>query len=178
VSGTRGRGVAASCVAGPWARRRAFALACALSLVALLPAARGEEPAARAPAAEESPEQAALRTLDAFMAAFNARDVEAWIATLHFPHVRFSSGRVAVFEDAAAFRNNFEFAAFAQRTGWSRSEWTERRIVHAGPDKVHVAVVFTRFRQDGSPLARYESLYVVTRVDGRWGVQARSSYAP
>ena len=128
--------------------------------------------------AEETPEQAALRTLDAFMAAFNARDVEAWIATLHFPHVRIASGQVAVFEDAAAFRSNFEFARFAEQTGWSRSEWSERRIVQAGPDKVHVAVVFTRFRADGSVLARYESLYIVTKSDGRWGVQARSSYAP
>jgi len=128
--------------------------------------------------AEVPPEQAALRTLDAFMAAFNARDVEAWIGTLNFPHVRIASGRVAVFPDAAAFRNGFEFARFAEQTGWSRSEWTDRRVIQAGPDKVHIAVVFTRFREDGSVLARYDSLYIVTRLDGHWGVQARSSYAP
>ena len=51
------------------------------------------------------------------MAAFNARDVEAWIATLNFPHVRIASGQVAVFRDAAEFRNNFEFARFAEQTG-------------------------------------------------------------
>ncbi|HEU4428457.1 MAG TPA: hypothetical protein VFT98_06855 [Myxococcota bacterium] len=145
-----------------------LALAAALLVAAIGGAAR----------AEESPEQAALRTLDAFMAAFNARDVEGWIATLHFPHVRIAGGQVAVFEDAAAFRNNFEFARFAEQTGWSRSEWSDRRVVQAGPDKVHVAVVFTRFRADGGVLARYESFYVVTKSNGRWGVQARSSYAP
>ncbi len=119
-----------------------------------------------------------MRTLDAYMAAFNARDVEAWIATLNFPHVRIASGQVAVFADAAAYRDNFEFKRFVEQTGWSRSEWTERRVVQSGPDKVHLAVAFTRYREDGSVLARYESLYVVTRVNGRWGVQARSSYAP
>jgi hypothetical protein len=155
----------------------AFALA-VLLLAALAVPAAGPAGTGAAAAAEEAPEQAAMRVLDAFMAAFNARDVEAWIATLHFPHVRFASGRVAVFEDAAAFRNNFEFARFAEQTGWSRSEWSERRVVQAGLDKVHVAVVFTRFREDGSVLARYESLYLITRQDGRWGVQARSSYAP
>lgn len=135
--------------------------------------------AASSPAlAEEAPEHAALRVLDEFMAAFNARDVEAWIATLQFPHVRIASGTVAVFPDAAAFRNNFEFARFAEQTGWSRSEWSERRVVQAGADKVHLAVRFTRFRAGGSVLAAYDSLYVVTRVAGRWGVQARSSYAP
>ena len=55
---------------------------------------------------------------------------------------------------------------------------TPASIAQAGPDKLHIAVVFTRFREDGSVLARYESLYVVTKQDGHWGVQARSSYAP
>lgn len=157
--------------------RAPAAAALALSLLAGLGPARaqGEAPAS---AAAESPEQAALRVMDAYMAAFNARDVDAWIATLHFPHVRIASGRVAVFPDAAAYRASFEFARFAEATGWSRSAWTDRRVIHAGPDKVHVSVAFTRFRADGSELARYESLYVVTRQDGRWGVQARSSYAP
>jgi hypothetical protein len=145
-----------------------IALVALLSLGAAASSARAEEPS----------EQAALRTLDAFMAAFNARDVEAWIATLNFPHVRIASGRVAVFDDAAAFRKSFEFARFAEQTGWSRSEWTDRRVIQAGPEKVHVAVVFTRFRADGSVLARYESLYIVTKSNGHWGVQARSSYAP
>jgi len=151
-------------------------LVCALGAGGVPHPARASEPDAEA--AAETPEQAGLRTLDAFMAAFNARDVEAWIATLNFPHVRIAGGTVAVFPDAAAFRDNFEFASFARQTGWSRSEWTERRLVQAGPDKVHFAVAFTRFREDGSVLARYESFYVVTRVDGRWGVQARSSFAP
>jgi hypothetical protein len=148
----------------------------AVAVLAPLRSSRADE--RTTPELAESPEPAALRTLDAFMAAFNARDVEAWIGTLNFPHVRIASGQVAVFPDAAAFRNNFEFARFAEQTGWSRSEWTERHVVHAGPDKVHVAVVFTRFREDGSVLARYESLYVVTQQNGHWGVQARSSYAP
>ena len=139
-------------------------------LGALAFGAHAQEPA--------TPEAEALRAMDAFMAAFNARDVEAWIATLNFPHVRLASGQLAVFRDPAEFRNNFEFARFAAQTGWSRSEWTERRVIHAGADKVHVAVVFTRFREDGSVLAKYDSLYVVTKQSEHWGVQARSSYAP
>jgi hypothetical protein len=159
-------------VTGARAARSAATLARALLLLlaGTLAAPAGADTAAL--------EAEALRAMDAFMAAFNARDVEAWAATLNFPHVRIASGKVAVFEDAAAFRSSFEFAQFAQQTGWSRSEWTDRRVIQAGPDKVHVAVVFTRFRADGSVLAKFESLYVVTKLDGHWGVQARSSYAP
>jgi hypothetical protein len=172
-------------VTAPPARRRARNVGCgtapaprASALLRALAAALVLAAFALPALAEETPEQAAMRTLDAYMAAFNARDVEAWIRTLSFPHVRIASGRVAVFPDAAAYRENFEFKRFVEETGWSRSEWTERRVVQAGPDKVHLAVVFTRFREDGSVLARFEALYVVTLVDGHWGVQARSSYAP
>ncbi len=134
--------------------------------------------ASAAALADETPEQAALRTLDAFMAAFNARDAEAMTATLHFPHVRIASRKVAVFPDPAAFRASMEFARFAQATGWDHSRWDERRVVQSSPDKVHVAVKFTRFRADGSVIASYDSLYVITKQGSHWGVQARSSFAP
>ncbi|MBT1711341.1 hypothetical protein KK062_24075 [Fulvivirgaceae bacterium PWU5] len=39
------------------------------------------------------------------------------------------------------------------------------------------ATQLTRFRKDGSKLGVYESLYVLTKEDGRWGVKLRSSYA-
>ena len=38
-------------------------------------------------------------------------------------------------------------------------------------------VRFTRYDERGVALASYPSLYIVTLVDGRWGVQARSTFA-
>jgi len=35
-----------------------------------------------------------------------------------------------------------------------------------------------RYRADGSELGAFDSIYVVTREDGHWGVKARSSFAP
>ena len=51
-------------------------------------------------------------------------------------------------------------------------------VVQADDTKVHVVVEFARYRADGSELARYQSLYVVTREAGRWGIRGRSSFAP
>jgi hypothetical protein len=34
----------------------------------------------------------AMQALDVFMVAFNARDPDAWAASLNYPHVRFASG--------------------------------------------------------------------------------------
>jgi hypothetical protein len=35
-----------------------------------------------------------------------------------------------------------------------------------------------RYRKDGSELSRFDSLYIVEFKNGRWGLTARSSFAP
>jgi hypothetical protein len=50
--------------------------------------------------------------------------------------------------------------------------------VQANADKVHVMVVFSRYDADDELLAQFDSFYIVTRVDGRWGIRSWSSFAP
>jgi len=119
----------------------------------------------------------ATAALDAFMEAFNARDPEAWAATLNYPHVRIASGSVRVWESEEALADSMDFEAFAERFGWDHSAWDKREIVQAGPDKVHFATTFSRYDAEGHRIATFDSLYVVTQVNGRWGTQARSSFA-
>jgi len=42
---------------------------------------------------------------------------------------------------------------------------------------VHVDTKFSRYREDGSLIGSFDSLYIVTKEDGRWGVKLRSSFA-
>jgi hypothetical protein len=121
-------------------------------------------------------EAAARAVLDAFMDAFNAADVAAIRAMFHFPHVRFASGGVTVFARPADYTLE-GFARGVAGQGWHHSRWNECRTIHAGPDKVHVDVLFSRYRADGSAIGSYRSIYIVVRLGGRWGIQARSSYA-
>lgn len=118
---------------------------------------------------------AAQERLDAFMRAFNARDIPAFEATLNFPHVRFASGTVTVIQPGYHKPEMFTQGAL---TEWARSAWQRREIIHAGPDKVHIDTRFARYRADGSLLGGFDSIYIVTRVAGRWGIQGRSSFAP
>ena len=71
-----------------------------------------------------------------------------------------------------------DFEAFAERTGWHHSAWDSREIFQSGKNKVHIAVQFTRYDSDDNKIATYNSLYIVTHLDGKWGTQARSSFAP
>jgi len=60
---------------------------------------------------------------------------------------------------------------------WHHSGWDRRRIIHASEDKMHVDTEFTRYRANGSKIGSYESLYILTKENGRWGVKMRSSFA-
>ena len=121
--------------------------------------------------------QAAMQTLDRFMESFNARDAKAWAATLNFPHVRFASGTVQVYQSAIEFLDRPVFETLSD-SGWDHSHWISRQVVLASSDKVHINTVFQRFNANNQPIGTYESLYIVTRVNGHWGIQARSSLAP
>lgn len=123
-------------------------------------------------------EAAAIRVMDAFLTAFNASDVEAWADTLHFPHVRLASGAVVVHPDRADFVAAMDMKAFAAATGWRRSTWDDMAVVQSAPEKVHIRVRFSRYDEEDALIGSYESLYIIERLDGRWGVRARSSFAP
>ena len=118
---------------------------------------------------------AAMKCLDDFMAAFNARDVKAFEATFNLPSVRLASNKMAVIEAGYHQPGMFERGALA---AWDHSAWERREVIHSGPDKVHFDTRFTRYRKDGSVIGGFNSIYVVTCEDGHWGVKARSSYAP
>jgi hypothetical protein len=121
---------------------------------------------------------AALDVMDRFLAAFNARDVGGWADTLLYPHVRFAGGRVTTYPDRDAFIADNHLDALAAGEGWDHSTWDSREIVQESDSKVHIATVFSRYHADGTRYASYQSLYIVEQVDGKWGIRARSSFAP
>ncbi len=128
--------------------------------------------------ADDSANAAARGVMDAFMAAFNAKDSTAWADTLLYPHVRFAGGKVVTFPDRATFIAANHIDALIAGEGWDHSRWDAMRIVQSSPTKVHIAVEFSRYHKDGTRYATYPSLYIVEQVDGKWGIRARSSFAP
>ena len=128
--------------------------------------------------AQFGPENAAMGVLDEFMGAINALDDEAMCRTFHYLHVRFASGAVRTYETPADCVEQAAFARFAERFGWDHSTWDSRTAVQANGDKVHVMVVFSRYDADDAQISQFDSLYIIARVDGRWGIRSRSSVAP
>ncbi len=121
-------------------------------------------------------EAAAMKLLDEYMATWNSKNVASWERTFHFPHYRLASGRMTVL-DRPGQQDEARLWQTMASSGWHHSKWDRRRIVHASNDKIHVDTKFTRYRADGSSIGSYESLYILTKEDGRWGVKLRSSFA-
>ena len=119
--------------------------------------------------------RAAQGVLDAFMTAFNARDIPAFEATFNFPSIRLASQGLVTIKAGDMKAENFTQGALAD---WDHSAWDRREVVHAGADKVHIDTRFTRYRKDGSVIGGFDSIYVVNRENGKWGVKIRSSFAP
>jgi hypothetical protein len=116
-----------------------------------------------------------MKVLDEFMDAWNRADMAAWERTYHFPHYRLAGGKMTVWERAG---DQQAPKIWAQReTQWHHSKWDRRKIINASADKAHVDTRFSRYRADGSTIGSYDSLYIVTKENGRWGVKMRSSYA-
>jgi hypothetical protein len=126
------------------------------------------------PAEIQAAIQNAIAVVDAHMAALNAREPDAIAKTLHFPHYRLAGSVFKVWETPDTYLDDFYARA---GEGWGHSQWNRQDVIHAEAEKVHLDMEFTRFRTDGSELGTYRSIWVITRIDGRWAAQLRSSFA-
>ena len=108
-----------------------------------------------------------------FFRADSARDAEGWAAVMSYPHVRVSAqGRSVYFETPESYASS---ASWEEReaTGWVRSRGIEPVRLHASANKVHLAGGWTRFNIDDEPILSNRVTYVLTRLEGSWGIQAR-----
>jgi len=115
--------------------------------------------------------------LDEFIRSFSAMDSEAHIATYHFPHYRLARGKMDVIETAAdGVEGHINLFKQLPDTGWNKSIWIDRQITNISETKVHVKTRFRRLREDGSEIGTYDSLYILQKIDSRWGIKMRSSF--
>ena len=131
-------------------------------------------------AAEGAPKEAREEAMEAFKrwaAAFNGRDAGGMIAEMHFPHLRLAGNKFQVWETAEDFRApQDEMTKQLRDEGWHVTITRSVEAVQASPEKVHLVIRQSRQRVDGTEYNGFDTLWVFTKIDGRWGVQFRSSF--
>jgi hypothetical protein len=126
---------------------------------------------------------AACELLDRAVAAFNGAEAETRAGLNHYPHVRITGPKVTAWatpEDYARDTSREKLLRKGESTefkGWTSTEWTSRLLIQRSEETMHFAVTFSRLDDTAVPLAVFESFWVLTKKDGRWGIQARSSFA-
>ena len=127
-------------------------------------------------------EEHAKAAVDAFQDAFNAQDHERLAAALNYPHVRLWSGVFTQIETPEEFAEISQTRAIATRGGGLASHhdglsgrWCRRDP----PDKAHCALINHRIsprRRLRSVYHKFDTLWIITKQDGHWGVKFRSSF--
>jgi hypothetical protein len=121
---------------------------------------------------QSEPEAGARKAIDDFFAALNARDLSAAREVLHYPHVHIVGSQMNVWNQPPDF--DIDFEALADAEGWHHSTLDLCVMKQSSEDKVHFEVQYSRHRADVGRYATYQSLWIVTRREGRWGIQCRS----
>tara|TARA_B100000809_G_scaffold264600_1_gene320877 strand:+ start:74 stop:499 length:426 start_codon:yes stop_codon:yes gene_type:complete len=126
----------------------------------------------------DSAEQA-IAAFHRWNAAFNARDTDAMVAEMHFPHRRLNGqNQFEVWETASDFvatrGENMTESLVAQ--GWHHTATTSIEAIQLGPNKIHLAINQSRRHADDTEYNAFPTLWLFTKIDGRWGVQFRSSF--
>ena len=118
--------------------------------------------------------QQAFDVVHSYFAALNGGDAAGVVKAFNFPHFRIDSkGIVTHYPDANAnplenFRNK------TRADGWHHSVLIKMEAIYTSPAKAHVSLTFRRLRADNSEIGVYYSLYIITKIDGHWGIQGGS----
>ncbi len=119
----------------------------------------------------------AVETFRRWAAAFNARDADAMIAEMHFPHMRLSGSEFQTWPTSEEFRApQDEMTKELLAEGWHTTITKSIDAVQAGPEKVHLVIRQSRQHEDGTEYNGFDTLWIFTKIEGRWGVQFRSSF--
>ena len=124
---------------------------------------------------DEFPDQFALpeEAYRGFFRADSAKNAPAWAAVMSYPHVRVSApGGTVRYETPKAYADAADWTS-REATGWVRSEGVTPRRLHETAEKVHLLGGWTRFNAENNPILENRVTYILTRIEGSWGIQAR-----
>ena len=120
---------------------------------------------------KEADKQACADRIRAYVDAFHRGDSEAYADQWVFPGSVHSQGVWRQTPDrATCVANNAVYYNSAVADGLASGEIESLDVKSLGPDAGLEEGVFTRYRADGSLMARIEAAYLVVRVDNGWKV--------
>ena len=124
-----------------------------------------------------NPKEEAIAAFHRWNSAFNQRDENGQLNSMHFPHFRIAKKEMAVWETPDEWR-----AKEPQQTerlkaeGWHHTTTVSIEAAQANEEKVHLIIRQSRRNENDTEYLSFETLWIFTNEDGRWGAKFRSSF--
>ena len=143
----------------------ALLTACLTQAADTLPATHPRDPRSEAEA---------RKVIEAFFPLFSQRDAQGLLNVVNFPHIRVTGTRTLIVPSAKEWTGD----PTPLEEHWHRSALDSLTFVQSDAAKAHALVVFSRYDSAGRRYISYPTLWIVTKIDGHWGIQVRSTFAP
>ena len=125
----------------------------------------------------EDPATEAIASFRRWSIGFNTRDTEVQLAEMHFPHLRLAEDRFQWWATPKEFSAvQEENTRRLRQEGWDHTATLSIQPIQMGVNKVHLAIRQSRQHADGTEYNGFDTLWIFTKRNDRWGVQFRSSF--
>ncbi|MCH2310024.1 MAG: hypothetical protein MK345_03055 [SAR202 cluster bacterium] len=108
---------------------------------------------------------------------FNKRDRKISVDLMHFPHVRLWNNQFSIFNSEEEFLKGFDLQTQKlEQEGWTHTVTKDIQAVQSDESKVHLLLLQSRRNKDDIEIENFQTLWIMTKIDGKWGIKFRSSF--
>ena len=123
-------------------------------------------------AADSESVQKAMASMKKFASAFEAEDMAAMDACLHFPHYLLSGNDVICWDSPGQLSKSF--FSDLHDMGFQKTVIDYISVILATSDKVHLKYGYSRIANDGHVMSKHDNIWILTKKEGAWGILLRS----
>lgn len=121
-------------------------------------------------------EEKARQAIVNYIEAFNAQDLPAMKDCFNFPFAWLVNDVARPVQTASEFQS--PTTRLIKEEGWHHTVLDLAEPIHVWDTKAHFKVKYSRYKADGTKYLSHDAIWIVTSVDGHWGVQWMSLYLP
>tara|TARA_B110000263_G_scaffold66277_1_gene57244 strand:+ start:409 stop:819 length:411 start_codon:yes stop_codon:yes gene_type:complete len=108
---------------------------------------------------------------------FNKRNSKLCVEYMHFPHIRLWKNRFSIFKNKEEFLKGFDQQSknlASER--WNHTVTKSIQVIQSDPEKVHLILHQSRRDKNGKEYHNFHTLWIITKINEKWGIQFRSSF--
>jgi len=113
-----------------------------------------------------------IKCLEEFSKCFEGEDLIGLDTCCHFPHYLLSGNEVICWERKGVLSQDF-FESLKQ-SGFKKTVVTRREPILVSENKVHFLYSYYRESISGEIMSKHDNVWILTRINGKWGIQVRS----